>query len=144
MKTIVIHHVQSIWNNSLIKYGTSFEEVIENVYNHLLDNYYDDVIITNFEAGFYLDDDQLLLDQFCPAVYDYGYGWDEEALNYADWNYIPGGNHSEVVPIDDWMKTLKGEVYLCGAFDGECIEDMEIALSSLDNIILNRIESLII
>ena len=66
----------------------------------------------------------------------YAYGWDSEIVedieDYEEANemFVEGGQHSEYVLIEDWMHELKGnDVQLCGCFDGECIEDMEIALS---------------
>ena len=142
MKTIIVHHVQKMWDSGLQRLGTDFHSEIEKIYEHLSQEQYDNVIVTNFEAGFGLDEEQSILSEFYPTVYDYCYGWTEDSLdkNYHEW--VEGGNHSEVVLIDDWMKELEGEVYLCGAFDGECIEDMEIALSGA-GINFNRIEHLI-
>lgn len=148
MKTIIIHHVQEIWNDGLINYGTSFTEQIRCIYEHLSESNYDRVIVTNFEASRDLDKGQYSLKEFNPEVYDYGYGWEEiEVQSWPDMvkdvNYCDGGSHSEVVLIDDWMRTLEGEVYLCGAFDGECIEDMEIALNYVGKE-FERLESLIV
>ena len=55
-----------------------------------------------------------------------------------------GGNHSQVVEVPEWLSKLTGhEVSLCGAFRGECIEDMEIALSAA-NVTFNLLNNLII
>jgi hypothetical protein len=142
MRVIVIHHVQKMWDSGLLKYGTSFEEEIEKVYNHLLEENYDRVIVTNFEAAFGLDDEQKVLSEFYPDVYDYMYGWEDDEAN-PEGTWVDGGCHSQKLPIDDWMlEIINDDVFLCGAFDGECIEDMEIALSS-QGIKVNRIEQLI-
>ena len=145
MKTIIIHHLQMMWNASLEKYGTSFEEQLEKLIDHLNQNHYDNVIVTNFEAGRDLDPEQYPLIEFCPMVYDYMYGWEKEEVE--SWGneitYVDGGSHSEVVIVDDWMKELTGDIFLCGAFDGECIEDMEIALAGAGKEV-NRIEELIV
>lgn len=132
MKTIIIHHLQEMWDSGLQMHGTSFEEQLENVYQHLLAETYDCVIVTNFEAGFNLEDSQYPLNDFNPIVYDYCYGWERESFEGCDYiegiDFCDGGAHSEVVMIDEWMHKLTGEIYICGAFDGECIEDLEIAL----------------
>jgi len=122
--------------------------MLQNVYEHLAENCYDHIIVTNFEAGFYLDDDQMLLDGFSPAVYDYCYGWEREQLLESNLveniDFCPGGHHSPVVLVPEWIRNLKThEVHLCGAFDGECIEDMEIALNFAE-INYKRIEKLIV
>ena len=45
---------------------------------------------------------------------------------------MEGGAHSEAVMIEDWMRELKGHnVTICGAFNGECIDDLETALRFL-------------
>lgn len=133
MRTIIIHHLQMMWETSLLKTGTSFEEMIIKVYEHLQEQQYDRVIVTNFEANANLDPDQELLKEFDPEVYDYMYGWQREEIEeqgdrVEGTDFCEGGMHSEIVMIDEWMRELEGKIYLCGAFDGECIEDMEIAL----------------
>jgi hypothetical protein len=47
------------------------------------------------------------------------------------------------VYIADWMRSLSGDVYISGAFEGECIEDLEIALSHL-RIEFKKVRQLII
>lgn len=100
-------------------------------------------------------------------VFEYGYGWDidilkdsyywdrEDLQDVIEYDQLPediksewgmGGHHSEIVMIEEWMKELKNkkcDVYICGAFDGECIEDLECALNHID-LDFTRINSLII
>jgi hypothetical protein len=76
------------------------------------------------------------------------YGWErKEVEGWGDRkegvDFVDGGSHSEVVLVDEWMHELEGEIFLCGAFDGECIEDMEIALQGAGKE-FERIEGLII
>ena len=48
-------------------------------------------------------------------------------------NFVDGGSHSEIVYVPEWVQDLKGhQVHLTGAFKYECLEDMEIALDSVD------------
>ena len=160
MKTLIIHHLQPMWENGYNSFGTSFDELLEKTYNFIAENDFNQIIITNFEADFDLDPEQSSLKYFNYSVHDYMYGWeldsddfDSENLNLIEndciavnkWGtkYAKGGTHSEIVEISEWMLNLEGEVYLCGAFDGECIEDMEIALAHC-NIEFNRVEELII
>lgn len=165
MKVLIVHHVQEMWNTGLTRQGTSFNEVLSNVYTHINEVNYDKVIVTNFES-FELEDSQHCLAWFNPSVYEYGYGWDMEQVHqneqssleqaYADFangelytdvhgtRWAEGGAHSEAVIVDDWMLSLTNdEVHLCGAFEGECIEDMEIALAAA-GIEVNRVNSLIV
>ena len=148
MKTIIIHHLETMWTWGLKKAGTSFEEVSHNVLLHLLDNEYDRVILTRFEDNRLEDAHyEAGLGEFIDIVEDYAYGWEEGSIDGqlgTDWT--EGGSHSEIVLLTEWMhelKTLGSAVDLCGAFDGECIEDMEIALSSL-GIDFNRLNHLIV
>ena len=73
--------------------------------------------------------------------------WDSESVSNSEiHHFTPGGNHSELVLIPEWMEDLaseKARVSICGAFEGECIEDLEIALKAC-KIKFRRIESLIV
>jgi hypothetical protein len=82
MKTIIIHQVQIMWNEGLKKTGTCFDEILDKVYHHLLEQGYDQVIITNFEANVNLDIEQKILKA---GVYIYGafYGGCTEDLEIA-------------------------------------------------------------
>lgn len=96
-----------------------------------------------------------LLDKI-DSVHEYGYGWeinsfcddaeekeefeqklDEEGyVQQSGFKVIVGGAHSSLVVIDNWMEELARykdtlELDLCGAFEFECIEDMQICLDYL-------------
>ena len=147
MKTIIIHHLQEMWEPGLVGEGTTFDEELLKVVLHLREQDYDRVIVTNFES-FELEAEQSPLQDFYPEVHEYMYGWErEEVKSWSGYNegveFCEGGNHSEVVLISDWMwELVDDDVYLCGAFDGECIEDMEIALAGA-GVKVNRLENLI-
>lgn len=149
MRVIILHHLEPCWDAGLRKFGTNFEELACKVIEHLEEFSYDRVILTRFEDG-RLDDEhhQVGLSEYVDQVHDYGYGWEmsmvEDGCFPDSQEWVEGGSHSEIVLIDDWMKELKNdEVDLCGAFDGECIEDMEIALEGA-GVAFNRINSLIV
>lgn len=160
MKTLIIHHLQPMWNQGLIGFGTSFDEELMKVLDHLDSEYYDKVIVTNFEGTTELEEEQLpILDYTYPQVEDYGYGWDYDSVDFTERqiqsieagglvvceygnHWVQGGNHSTIVYVPEWMMELQGEVYICGAFDGECIEDLEIALTGAGKE-FNRINELI-
>ena len=146
MKVLIIHHLQSMWENSYKKYGTSFEVLCMAFAEHLEENDYDKVILTqleNFEPEYMHYQYGLHFHVNLWVEYGYGWTWDDTYhIEKDSWCY--GGIHSDVVMVDNWMKDLIGcEVYISGAFDGECIEDLEIALEHLE-IDYNRIEELII
>lgn len=163
MKVLIIHHVQPRWDYSLRKFGTSFDEMLEKVNDHLCSTNYNEVIVTNFKS-YEIEPEQDFVRW--SMVDNYDYGWDMEVVHegeesaikqvnadfanghiYTDVHgrrWAEGGLHSEAVIIPDWFdRIVNSEVYLCGAFDGECIEDMEIALRSF-GIKFHRLNELIV
>jgi len=127
-KVLLLHHLEPMWNEGLKRKNTSFEEMEYKVYLHLKRVKYDKVILTRFE-DYRLGPEYSYISSFVDNVYDYAYGWEKEMFTSKD-EYCPGGNHSEVVYLPDWVKNLKGsKVSIAGAFLGECLEDISIALS---------------
>lgn len=148
MNILILHHVETIWEPSLIKVGgIDFEELMYSIRDHIDNNDYDKIILTRFE-GAELEPEHYLIADDVSEVQEYAYGWERESFEDCDHiegvDFCEGGNHSEVVLLEQWQKDLKGHnVSLAGAFDGECIEDMEIALDFLQ-VEYKRIEDLII
>lgn len=142
MKTLIIHHLESMWGASYKKIGgISYADLVEKFAEHLESESYDRVILTRFE-GDTLEEEHWPIAEHISEVHEYAYGWSSEDLaEYPD-KFCEGGNHSEAVLIEDWMR-LSGEVFISGAFDGECIEDLEIALEYCGTK-FQRINSLII
>jgi hypothetical protein len=147
MRVLILHHLEPMWRDGYKRCGTTFERLQEKVVDFLQENVFDKIILTRFEdtdictsEGYSFEFADKVND-----VRDYGYGWPAEALEDAPDRFCLGGNHSEAVLIDDWMLPLKkaARVVIAGAFDGECIEDLEIALAHL-GIDFEREESLII
>lgn len=167
MKTLIIHHLEPMWNEGYRTHGTSFEKLLEKFYNYLEENSFDRVILTRFEDRklddsycFYCEknDDYCELSKFIDKVHNYDYGWDkdsifdgelpepkEEGFYVNEWGnvYCDGGVHSEIVWIPDWIQGLQGDIFISGAFDGECIDDLETALEAL-NKTFHRINELIV
>lgn len=145
---LILHHLEPMWETGYKKFGTTFSRLCDKVVNHLQEYEYKRIVLTRFEdreldvqhyeCG--LADVGMRID-----VYEYGYGWDASQLVEYPEDFVEGGNHSEAVMISDWMRDLpkRGGVYLAGAFDGECIEDMEIGLRAL-KVKFTRVEDLII
>lgn len=145
MKILIAHHVESMWKETLNKKGVCIYELIEKIAHFCEENQVDKIVLTRFE-DWDMEEIHYPFQKFNCQVKDYAYGWDMEST----WNcneeteWAEGGNHSEFVLIEDWMYDLKGnEVFLAGCFDGECIEDMEIALNHCE-IEFKRVNSLII
>lgn len=152
---LLLHHVESMWNEPLSNFGTSVDQCIRNAIDYLLfsEEEIDEVILTRFEDADWEDEHSPLLD-VCEhmgvpirlEVYGYGFSRDpdevEDALEiYPDnelgktWCYGNRDYHSDadVLEIHDWHHDLKGAIVLLGgAFEGECLNDMEKILDTLD------------
>lgn len=125
--TLILHHLEPYWNDSYKKFGTEFEELELKAAKWIRKNKPSRVILTRFE-DYRLNEDYSYLYGLVDDVYDYAYGWESDMFqNESD--YCEGGFHSQVVYLPEWIKELKGDrINLAGAFRGECLEDMEIAL----------------
>ena len=142
MKTLVIHHLESMWESSYLKVGgISYEDLLYRFREHLEDTEYDRVILTRFEDNRF-EPEHETIQEFVNEVYDYAYGWEYSEETRGE-DFCEGGSHSERVYIAEWMRSLSGGVYISGAFEGECIEDLEIALSHV-GVKFNKIRSLIL
>ncbi len=161
MKVLIMHHVEPMWEVSLTIAGLTFDQYLEEIADHVFCNNYDRIILTRFEEHKAEPEVYWGLTEYISQVETYDYGWCLDQLEVSDLNdlepvgeelykseygqlWCKGGNHSEIVWVADWMLELKNdEVSICGAFDGECIEDLEIALEAA-KVNFNRIESLIV
>ena len=148
MKTIIIHHVQEMWHHGLKQHGSGITEMVAKVYHHLKVNNYDKVIVTNYDSTGELEEVQKVFRFFYPKVYDYAYGWERSEVHSDSGliegiDYCEGKIESEIVYMPKWLRALKGEVFLCGAFNTECIDDMECALLGAE-INVTRIDELIV
>lgn len=138
-KVLIMHHVEPMWSDAMQKnHCLTFYDLQERLLLALEGHSFDRIILTRFEdyklSPEYYPEFACLIDD----VYDYGYGWElnDEYEDLGDGRYhmhecfyCDGGIHSPVVLLADWMYELGGDdVTICGAFDGECIEDLEIAL----------------
>lgn len=160
-KVLIIHHLEMTWETGYNNHETSFYELASKIKTHIKKSNYDKIVLTQFEN--YKPQHEHYQSGIADLVtnwFDYGYGWDKEGCeveekigcngevfqdNYGN-EYVKGGDHSEIVLITDWMKELgryKDNVSICGAFDGECIEDLEIALTACD-VKFRRLEKLIV
>lgn len=143
MSVLIIHHVESMWKETMLKsFGVDLDHFISKLAAYLEENHYTQIILTCFEE-WKLGDEHWPIAEHVNHVYDYAYGWEADMFQDES-EYCDGGNHSSVVHITDWMRDLpKQNVTICGAFDGECIEDLEIALGHLD-VKFDRLEEFII
>lgn len=131
MKVLLIHHLEPCWSDALNRLtGRGFRDWAERLAEALDGHTFDRIILTQFEDNKPSEGHiETGLAQFVNTWHEYAYGWEKDCQKFFPGEYVEGGNHSESVWTPDWLKALKGaSVTLCGAFDGECIEDMEIAL----------------
>lgn len=134
-RVCILLHLEEDFEEGYKKFGTSFMDEAEKVYDYLKDEKFDRVILVRWEDG-RIGEEHLVsrLDELIDEVQDYAWGWEREEMEeqYPDGegiNWGHGGQHSEVVMLDDWIKSLKGkDVTLTGAFEDECIETFSIAM----------------
>lgn len=145
MNILIAHHVEPIWDKGLKTYGKSLETVCQDIADWITskETSIHKVIITQFERDTYAQEHEdyyplfSVLNELGIEVewQEYGYGWSRESFlpEHHLIHFVEGGQHSEVVLIEDWIRNLKNHtVYLAGAFIGECLEDMQIALNACD------------
>ncbi len=157
VRVLILHHVEPYWEEALRSKGTSFEDMAIKAVRHIKKKRYDRVILTQFE-GYRptLAHYDTGLAKVVTEWQEYGYGWefpqDEDAeylghslylLHDQLWTDNTRG-HSDFVLIPEWVQELKNDkVFLAGAFDGECIADMQDALDAA-GVRYTRVEELIV
>lgn len=151
-KALIIHHFETRWRAGIKREsGYSLEYWAAKIISHIVHGNYDFVLLNrdegigpeefHIENGFHRHVDQWS---------EYSYCFERSAVLDEDGNlkdgWIPGGEHSEVLPIPEWAEKIQefDRVDLIGAFSGECIEDMEILLTYLVPRRWRKIKSLII
>ena len=145
-KVLIIHHLEEMWDKGFKNNGTSFQREAERVLEHLQEEEYDQVILTRYSENSLGDEHHDSgLAEYITTVEQYDYGWEKGTIDGEEGEeWAEGGGHSEIVLLTGWMRSLKGcEVYLCGAFDGECIEDIQLALEAV-GVSYRRLNELII
>jgi hypothetical protein len=156
MAILLAHHLEELWDDSLKKYDTSFNEEVEKLSDFIKHSgvEIDKIIVTSFE-NIDWDEGHFPLIQTAESLdisielQTYAYGMqrvtnDEYSMEqYPDekenitWCYGEReyhereGEEQDVLDIDEWIVELKGsEVILVGAFEGECLNDMETILEN--------------
>lgn len=145
MRILIIHHLQPMWSEGLRQFhGVTSEQVMRRMVKFLRKNPYDRVILTQYEHWEPSTEHvETGLDRHVNHWEEYGYGWTRTCLLAEPHRFAEGGTHSEAVYLAQWMRDLKGHsVSICGAFDGECIDDLETALNHLE-IEFSRLEEFI-
>tara|TARA_B100000700_G_scaffold71271_1_gene79256 strand:- start:23153 stop:24787 length:1635 start_codon:yes stop_codon:yes gene_type:complete len=163
MNILIAHHFSDYWESGFLRYNTSYQDELYKLIDFIENKNIDKIILPLFESH-ELEDCHYPLIELCNEknilieVHEYGYGWrreldDEFILNSYPieklnntWTYGKRFDHTEedIVIIEDWQKQLKGhKVYLAGAFEDECITDIEAAFESIQ-LEYERVEGLIV
>ena len=146
MKVLWLHHFEDYWNHSLKEFDTNFEKELLKIMNYLEYSDIDKVLVTRFMEN-KEGDCHLPLINFCNSknirieFKEYGYGFRNDNNEYKtkdygkEWIYGNRQEHTEkdVLPIEEFQKELKNhEVYLGGAFENECLNDVESIMKHLE------------
>lgn len=157
MKVLIVHHLQPMWEIGLNEKGTSFEEMKEALIDYLSVENFDKIIFTLFEDYERMNYHSGLYGNF--LFVEYGYGWwpeDYENAKETEYGYIE--NENIYIPVSnsyycerwalinedvkEWLPSKDDEVYICGAFEGECLADLE-SILQYSEIKYNMINELI-
>jgi hypothetical protein len=159
MKTLLLHHFETHWEDAMRADGTSFDEQLHKILDYLSEANVGKVIVTRF-SGNNLEDVHYPLQSACEnlgiqlTVHEYGYGWSrEDDSHYKEgdlnksWCFGGRGEHTEknVLQIEDWQHQLHREesVIVAGAFEDACINDLETVFTAID-LVYQREDSLIV
>ncbi len=161
MNILILHHFETMWNEGLSKFNTTFEEQSNKYIDYIINNKdnLDKVIITRFEGVNFESEhyplinvlDSLNIQYEC---IEYAYGWSKESNEEffstknenITWCQGTRDYHTEedVLLIEEWMHDLKNDnVFLAGSFENECVLDLETALSAI-NINFTKLDDLVV
>lgn len=136
--TLILHHFESHWNHGLSKFGLNIENMSDQIIDFLSHKRPDinNIIITRFE-GIDFEPEHEKIQRFAEdknieiRIEEYAYSYYKESFPNSDYDFItPTRDNSDpdnVLPVMEWQKELKNHksVSLAGAFEGECVQDME-------------------
>lgn len=159
---LFLHHFESMWEKSMLKFGTTIEEQTEKVIDFLDHTNIDKVILTRFEENKFGDEHYPII-RYCEEnniqlelnVYAYPLRTEDEYLREIypletenkNWCQGTRDTHDEncILDIEDFHKELKScnKVYLAGAFENECILDQEAIFDAI-GVNYEKIEGLVV
>jgi hypothetical protein len=161
LNILILHHFETIWNEGLSKFNTTFEDQLNKYIDYILDNKdtLDKVIITRFEGINFEDEhyplisllDNLNIQYEC---IEYGYGWTKDSNREffspknenITWCQGTRDYHTEedVILIEEWMHDLKNDnIFLAGSFENECVLDIKTAFDAI-NVNLTKLDDLVV
>mgnify|MGYP006314657377 FL=1 len=137
--TLLIHHFEETWRDGLSRYGMTPEVMAHNIIDFLHSpkgRGINDVILTTWEMPGPCEVQTPVLEYLkargIPFEHHvFGYGEERSMYDGMDCTLVQatryGDDPNQVVCIEDWHRALakSASVSLCGAFEGECIQDAE-------------------
>lgn len=151
-QALIIHHFETCWRAGIKRAsGYNLEYWAHKIISHIAHSNYDYIILNRNEGegpeDFHIDNG---FHRYVDLWSEYSYCFPRQRVENPDGTlkdgWIPGGEHSEVLFIPDWAEMIKrfDQVNLIGAYDKECIEDMEVLLTYLIPGKWRRLNNLII
>lgn len=137
--TLLIHHFEETWRDGLAGFGMTPEVMAQNIIDFLHSpegRAINNVILTTWEMPGPCDVQKPVTDYLTARGipfehHVFGYGEERSMYEGQDCSLVQatryGDDPNQVVCIEDWHRALakSASVSLCGAFDGECIQDAE-------------------
>jgi hypothetical protein len=145
MNILILHHFSDYWSDGMASHKTSYEDELEKVIDYLRNEKIHKIILPLYESNVLLDCHKKLSDVCCEEnieidIHSYGYNWKKDHVEFCKdedlgitWCQGQREDHgdNDVVLIANWMHDLKGNnIIIAGSFEGECVNDLETALSS--------------
>ncbi len=149
-RILVLHHIEPTWESGIRAKGVYPDEYLDRVIRFVRLNRrrYERIILTTLEG----DDGYPELRTLVDEVQDWSYAWEDTPEASAEYtglkleDFIEVDTPHRVAYIYPYIKDWKDAGYtvtLAGAFEGECLTDMELTLRHLQ-IPVSRAESLIV
>lgn len=137
--TLLIHHFEETWRDGLSRFGMTPEDMARNTIDFLHSpkgRAINHVILTTWEMPGPCDVQKPITDYLRARGIPYehhvfGYGEKRQMYEGQKCTLVQATRYpddpDQVVCIEDWHRELRksASVSLCGAFDGECIQDAE-------------------
>lgn len=137
--TLLIHHLEETWRDGLAGFGMTPEVMAQNIIDYLHSpegSAINDVILTTWEMPGPCNVQKPVTDYLTARGipfehHVFGYGEVRETYEGQNCTMVQATRYADdpdqIVCIEDWHRDLanSASVSLCGAFDGECIQDAE-------------------
>lgn len=141
LNTLILHHFESKWNDALQKFDLDMEKMSNQIIDYLSTKgeHINNIVITKTKGVDVEPEHNKIMkyaldNEIQISIQEYGYSYYKE--NFTDDELkneefiIPTRDNKDkdnILPIKEWQKelSLHNTVSIAGAFEGECIRDME-------------------